>query len=299
MVDINRGTDGVTLPAEVSQEIWQKIQDASVVMGLARRVPLSGAGVVFNEILTDPTPQFVGETQRKPVSNPTIGNKTLKAHKIAVVETFSDEFRRDLPGLFNALVGRLPGALARTFDLAALHGVGAPAADFDTLADATGVSILNTTQGSVDAYAGFLSALAAVPELNGWALSPQGEVTALSNRDTNGGAILNPNVLTNGSVGSILGRPVFRSGNAYQAGTAGAPGTAATLGLAGDWTKAVWGQVEGISIDISDNPVFNQDGTLYTAGWQDNMIGVRAEIHVGFIADDSQFVRLEGATPGA
>jgi len=288
MVDINRGTTGVVLPEEVSGEIWQQIQDASVVMGLARRVQLSGAGTVYREILTDSQPQFVGETERKPVSNPTVGSKTLKAHKIAVVQTYSDEFRRDLPGLFNALVSRLPGALARTFDLAALHGTGAPASDFDTLANADEVSIHNTTAGSVDAYAGFLNAIAAVPELNGWALSPLGEVVALSNRDTNGGAILNPNVLTNGSVGSILGRPVFRSGNAQDGDV---------VGIAGDWTKAIWGQVEGVSIDISDNPVYSPTGELVTAGWQDNMIGVRAEIHVGFIADDEQFVRLTNAAP--
>lgn len=290
MVDINRGTSGVVLPAEVSGEIWQKIQDASVVMGLARRVPLSGAGTIYREILTDSQPQFVGETERKPVSNPTVGSKTLKAHKIAVVQTYSDEFRRDLPGLFNALVSRLPGALARTFDLAALHGTGAPASDFDTLANADEVSIHNTTAGSVDAYAGFLNAIAAVPELNGWALSPLGEVVALSNRDTNGGAILNPNVLTNGSVGSILGRPVFRSGNAQDGDV---------VGIAGDWTKAIWGQVEGVSIDISDNPVYSPTGELVTAGWQDNMIGVRAEIHVGFIADEGSFVRLSNAEPPA
>src|SRR5690606_3615795 len=149
-VDVNRGTTNVVLPSEVSSEIWQKIQDASVVMGLARRVPLSGPGVTYQEILTDPTPQFVGETDRKPISNATFEKKVLKPHKIAVVSTYSDEFRRDLPGLFNALVSRLPGALAKTFDMAALHGVGAPAADFDDLSGATAVSILNTTAGSVD-----------------------------------------------------------------------------------------------------------------------------------------------------
>lgn len=289
-VDINRTTSGVAaLPPDVSQEIWQKIQSASVVMGLARRVQLSGAGVLWHEILADSEPAFVGETERKPVSNPTIGSKTLKAHKIAVVQTYSDEFRRDLPGLFNALIARLPGTLARTFDMAALHGVGAPVSDFDTLDSATAVSIKNTTAGTVDAYAGFLNALAAVPSLNAWALSAQGRVTALSNRDTAGGAILNPNVLTNGSIGSILGAPVFSSENAYYNGTG-----PSVLGIAGDWTKAVWGQVEGVSIDISDNPVYASNGTLVTAGWQDNMIGVRAEIHVGFIADDTQFVRLTG-----
>lgn len=297
MVDINRSTSGVNLPAEVSQEVWQKIQDASVVMGLARRVGLAGAGSVYHEVLTDSTPAFVGETERKPVSNPTVTNKLLKPHKIAVVQTYSDEFRRDLPGLFNALVGRLPGALAKTFDLAALFGTGKPASDFDDLSGATEVSILNTTAGTADAYGGFLSALAAVPDLSAWALSPLGEVTALSNRDTSGSPILVGNAATDGAVGSIAGRPVFRSGNAHAAGTAGTPGTPAVLGIGGDWSKAVWGQVEGVSIDISDNPVYESDGTLISAGWQDNMISVRAEIHVGFIADDSQFVRLTGATP--
>lgn len=301
-VDTNRGTTNVVLPAELSTEIWQKIQEASVVMGLAQKVTLPGVGMTYQEILTDSTPAFVGETERKPVSNPTFTKKTLVPHKIAVVQTYSDEFRRDLPGLFNALVSRLPGTLAKTFDLAALHGTGAPLSNFDTLANAAKVSITNATPGSVDAYQGFLSGLAAVPNLNAWALSAQGQILALSNRDTAGSPILNNDPLGNGSVGRVLGRPVFQSEHVYVAGTApttsgGSDGVAATVGIAGDWTQARWGQVEAVSIDISDNPVYDADGELITAGWQDNMIAVRAEIHVGFIADDSKFVRLTGATP--
>lgn len=284
-VDVNRTTANVALPADVSAEIWQKVQDASIVMNLARRVVLPGTGVTFQEILTDPTPAFVGETERKPVSNPTFAKKTLYPHKIAVVSTYSDEFRRDLPGLFNALIRRLPGALAKTFDLAALHGVGAPSSNFDDLSAATAVSIKNVTAGSVDAYAGFLAALGVVPELNAWALAPEGEILALGNRDTSGGPILVPSAADSRAIGRIIGRDVFRSGHAAYA-------IDDTVGVAGDWTKAVWGQVEGVSIDISDNPVFDADGDLITAGWQDNMIAVRAEIHVGFIADDTQFVRL-------
>lgn len=287
--DVYRGTSNVALPAAVSAEIWQKVQAASVVMGLARRVVLPGAGVTFQEILTDPQPAFVGETDRKPISNPTFQKKTLKPHKIAVVSTYSDEFRRDLPGLFNALVRRLPGALARTFDLAALHGTNAPMSDFDDLGSVTAQSIDNTTAGSVDAYAGFLAALGAVNDLNAWALAPAGEIIALGNRDTAGLPIFTASAATGGSVGTILGRPVFRSANVADA-------TDGTVGIGGDWSKAVWGQVEGVSIDISDNPVYQDNGTLVSAGWQDNMIAVRAEIHVGFIADESAFVRLTTAT---
>src|SRR5699024_7074936 len=142
-----------------------------------------------------------------------------------------------------------------------------------------------------DAYAGFLAALAAVDagggDLDAWALSTQAEILALSNRDTNGSPILAANPLTTGSVGQILGRPVFRSSNAHGA-------DAHPVGLAGDWHYARHGVVEAVRIDISDTPVFNAGGTLVTAGWQDNMIGVRAEFHVGFLADDTKFVRLTG-----
>src|SRR5690625_2495982 len=291
MVDINRGTTGVPelLPAEVSRESIQKVEAASVVMGLARRVVLPGAGIVVPENLSDSVPEFVGETERKPVSNPTVGHKTLKGHKHAVVQTYSDEFQRDLPGLLYALLSRLPSTQAKTFNLASLPGLGRPAADFDALAGADEVSIANATPGSDDAYAGFLAALAAVDagggDLDAWALSTQAEILALSNRDTNVSPILSPNPLTTGSVGQILGRPVFRSSNAQDADTD-------TVGIAGDWDYARYGVVEAVSIDISDNPVFNSDGTLVTAGWQDNMIGVRAEFHVGFLADDTKFVRL-------
>lgn|SRR5690625_360783 len=285
MVDVSRETEGLILPPEVSGEIIQNVQESSVVMALADTVQLNGTGAVFQEILGDPEPAFVGETERKPVSNPTFGSRTLRPHKIAVVSTYSDEFLRDLPGLFNALVGRLPGALARTFDLAALHGIGAPAADFDTLKDAQEIAIENTTPGSEDAYQGFLSALAAVPKLNRWALAPQGEIVALSNRDTSGYPIFVNSPASDGSVGRILGREVYRSETV-------ADEENNVIGIAGDWSKAKYGVVEGVSVDISDNPVYDNSGSLITAGWQDNMIAVRAEIHIGFIADDSAFVRL-------
>src|SRR5699024_10885732 len=160
---------------------------------------LSGDGTVYHEVLNDSVPEVVRESERKPISNATIGNKLLKAHKIAVVHTYSDEFKRDLQGSFHALIGRLPCTLARTFDLSALHGVGAPTAEFDNLSGATEISIANAEAGSTDAYAGFLAALAAVPDLNAWALSPQGEVTALSNRDTSGGPILVGSAARDGS----------------------------------------------------------------------------------------------------
>lgn len=307
-IDVSRETAGLALPAEVSQEIWSEVQDASVVMNLARKVRLPGTGVTYQQILTDSVPQFVGETERKPVSNPTFAKKVMQPHKLAVVQTYSDEFRRDLPGLFGALISRLPGTLASAFDAAVLHGTGAPSANFDTLAGVSGTSILNATPGSLDAYQGFLTSLGMVPNLTDWALSPQGEIVALGNRDTSGMPILANSPTDDGSIGRMLGRRVFRSENVYEPGVAGKAASGddpkvdpvlATLGFGGDWRKAYWGQVEAVSIDVSDNPVYTNDGELISAGWQDNMISVRAEIFVGFIADTDAFVRLTGAAPTA
>ena len=112
MVDINRSTSGVVLPEEVSGEILAKVLEASIIQRAARRVTLPGAGAAFQTIVGDPAAAWVNETDEKPVSNASVGSKTLRGYKLAVIETFSNEFRRDKAALYEALVGRLPGALA-------------------------------------------------------------------------------------------------------------------------------------------------------------------------------------------
>ena len=43
-IDINRTTSGISLPAQVSSEIWGKTLEQSAVMQLARKVTLPGSG---------------------------------------------------------------------------------------------------------------------------------------------------------------------------------------------------------------------------------------------------------------
>ena len=38
--DINRGTTGVVLPAQVSTEIWSTLQEQSAVMAVSRQISL-------------------------------------------------------------------------------------------------------------------------------------------------------------------------------------------------------------------------------------------------------------------
>ena len=91
-------------------------------MQLARQIALPGNGTQIPVITGDPEADWVTETGSKPVSNPGLSKKIMQAHKLAVIVPFSDEFRRDAAALYNALIQRLPGALAKEFDKTVFFG---------------------------------------------------------------------------------------------------------------------------------------------------------------------------------
>lgn len=274
MVDINRSTSGVVLPEAVSGEILAKIQEASVIQRAARRIALPGSGVAVQMITGDPAASWVGETEAKSVSNATLSNKVLRPYKLAVIETFSNEFRRDKAALYDALVNRLPGALAKKFDSTVFHGSN-PGSDFDNLSGAT-AHVLDY-DGIVDALSGVG---AAGYDLNGFIVSPQGEAKLLGEKDLDGRPLfLGTNLQTEGSVGSLLGRPVFRSRAAYL------DTTTDVLGYTGDWSQAMWGTVEDVQIKISDQATLVSGETTINL-FQQNMFAVLAEIEVGFRVGD-------------
>lgn len=302
-IDINRTTTGVgvLLPKEVSNEIWTKTQNASIIQQLARRISMPAGGMDIPIITGDPVASWVNETDEKPVSRSTFGTKTIKAYKMAVIEPFSNEFRRDIPTLYNALVDRLPGVLATKFDATALGFQTSPGSGFDTLASAPAVSLVPTAPAS--SYDGFLAALASVAtagsDVTAWALSTFGEIVLLGSKDTTGRPIYVSTVTTEGSIGSVLARPVYKAPSVQKAGASATPGPAAasTVGFGGDWASAVWGTVEDITLKISTEATLNDGGTSLNL-WQRNMFAVMVEFEVGFaVRDVNRFVRLTGSTP--
>jgi HK97 family phage major capsid protein len=280
MADLQRGSFGISLPAAVSNEILGKMLENSVIQSAARQVTLPGNGAAINVITGEPSASWVGETALKPVSNGSALTKVLRPYKLAVIETFSNEFRRDLPALYAALADRLPAALAKKFDLTAMHGT-APGSDFDTLAGAT-ANVLD--------YDGLVSALSAIGsagyDMNGIIIAPQGEATLLAEKDLQDRPLFLSDLQGQGAIGSALGRPVFKSKAAYL------DDTTDVLGFAGDWTQAVWGQVEGVTIKISDQATLTSGETNINL-FQQNMFAVLAEIEVGFrVSDLAAFRKL-------
>ena len=278
----------IELPAEVSAEILQKTQEASAVMQLARQIVLPGRGVEIPVITSDPTAEWVAETGLKPVSNPGLSKKIMTAYKLAVIVPFSNEFRRDAKALYDELVKRLPNALGLQFDKTCFGIESAPGSNFDTFAACTAQNI-----GGTNTYAGLVAADTDVAVaggiLNGYVISPQAKGVLLSATDGDDRPLF-INSAAEGAIPMILGSKTLLSKGAYKAGTgASVPNI---VGIAGDWTQAMYGTVEGVKSDISDQATL----TVGSGGsatqinlFQQNMFAVRAEIELGFRADTTVF----------
>jgi HK97 family phage major capsid protein len=281
MAGVSTNRTNISLPPEVAAEILAKTQEASAVMSLARQIQLPGRGVSIPVITGDPQAAWVAETAAKPVSNPSLETKIMEPYKLAVIVPFSNEFRRDAAALYDELVRRLPLALAQKFDATVVGAVQAPGSNFDTFAAAT-AQVIGT-----DTYDGLVAADTDIAThggiMNGIALSPQGKGVLLAAKDGTERPLF-INSVAEGAVPMVLGAPVKVNKGMYNA-------TGKVLGVAGDWTQAMYGTVEGVVIDYSSDATLVSGATTINL-FQQNMFAVRAEIEIGFRADVNCFNRL-------
>jgi HK97 family phage major capsid protein len=295
MSGINTNRSNIALPTEVSAEIMQKAQENSAVMQLAKKIPLPGRGLTIPVITGDPEAAWVGETNKKPVSNPGITQKIMQGYTMAVIVPFSNQFKRDAKALYDALLERLPLALGQKFDHTVYGGVEAPGSNFDTFAEVTAQSVDSSVYDALVAADTDIAVHGGI--LNGYALSPQAKGVLLGAKDTTNRPLF-INSAAEGAVPMLLGAKVIYSKASYIAGTSGtgsvAPVGGATpdvLGVAGDWTQALYGIVEDVKVSLSDQATLTIDNELVSL-FERNMFAVRAEMEVGFRADTSVFNRL-------
>lgn len=282
----------IGLPNEVSSEILQKTIGESVVMKLARPIALPGRGTQIPVITGDPTAAWVSETGAKPVSNPSISKKVMQAHKLAVIVPFSNEFRRDAAALYDALVQRLPGALAKEFDKTVFFGPSSGSlANFDNFANVTAQSLSSSVYGGLVAADGDIAEAGGV--MNGIVLSPQGKSVMLGALDGDNRPLFN--TVTENGINRVLGAETYVTASAYKAGSAGTGGAPDIIGFAGDWSHAMYGTVEGVRIDFSSDATLTLSDSSTVNLFQNNMFAVRAEIEVGFVAETDYFNALTRA----
>jgi len=287
MSGINTNRTNITLPTSVSSMILQKTQEDSAVMKLAQKINLPGNGLTIPVITSDPTASWVDETDEKPVSNPGLSTKTMRGYKLAIIEPFSNQFKRDYGALYDALIARLPRILAEKFDNTVFGGSAAPGSDFDTFAGITAQSLAS------DVYGGLVAADTDVAlhggQLNGYAISPQMRGILLSALDKNDRPLFINNV-SEGAIPRILGQPTYVTKGAFVQGSPN------VIGIAGDWTKAMYGVVEGVDISFADQATLTLADSSTINLFQRNMFAVRAEIEIGFRADKDMFNALTATT---
>lgn len=304
-IDLNRTTSGAAdlLPKEISNEIWADVQEQSAVMQLARKINMPGSGVTIPIITGDAEADWVDETDEKPVSRASLSSKQITPYKLAVIEPFSNEFKRDLPAVYAELARRLPNALAKKFD-ATVFGTSAPGSNFDTLGGATAVAIgPHNTDAKKSTYAGLVDAYNTVANaggaLDGWALSSQAKGLLLNQVDSTGRPLLFDSIQGGTNIAQILGERVYYTQGVYKTGTP------ATIGFAGDWDSAVYGTVEGIKVSVSNEASITDGVTTLDVGsetvdipnvlnlWQRNMFAILVEVEIGFrVRDAARFVKL-------
>lgn len=276
----------IALPTDVSDEIIQKLQLDSAIMRFATPIELPGLGTSIPTITGDPEAHWVEETGVKPVSKAGIGLKTMMPYTLSVIVPFSNQFRRSNQALYNAIVKRLPGSLAKKFDATVIGAYPAPGSNFDTFSTCTAQSI--STNGIYKALVAADADVAAHDGVsNGIVYSPKMKAEMLLSTDTTGRPMFVPAV-SDRDVPVVIGNPTALSKGAFVNGDSSTPDT---LGVIGDWTQAMYGVANGIEISISDQATLEIDGEMINL-WQRNMFAVRCEIEVGFVADTTVFNKI-------
>lgn len=276
------------LPREISTMIFEDARDQSVVQQAARRIPLPYAGVAIPYMTGKPVASWVSEAGAKPISDATVGTKTMDPKKLAVIVPFSIEYlRTDTVDLLDTLRPDIAEAFASAFDAAAIFGTATPFANY--LVETTNEVALGTGASYyVDAVSLASEISGDGHALNGWLIGEQGQWTLAAGVDSEGRPILTTvNDPDGGISGRLLNRPAFIG--------AEVDGTSADVGdgvndvlvaVGGDWRKAAWGAVGQIEYDVNDSATLTKTDTSTINLWQENLVALRAEAWYGFAIRD-------------
>lgn len=282
---------------ELAGPIFDEAAKGSAAMSLIRKVPLGASGQAFPVVTSRPTANWTAEGTKKHTTEAGLGLVKMKPEKLTAIAVASQEVIRANPGGYSeTLQALLAEAFARAFDLAVFHnkgGDGTGTSPFETtLAATTKTLTLGATAGA-NTYDDIVKAMAlnlqGTPKkkVNGFAFDTGFEIDLLNTKDTTGKPLFAEAAYT-GTVpalrsGSVLGRATYMHENV---------GEGKTVGFAGDWTKAAWGTVGGITMDISTEATVTINGELVSL-YENNLVAVRAEAEYGFtVADKDAFVKI-------
>lgn len=290
------------LNPELSEDYFAIMEKTSIIQQIARKIPLGPTGVRVPHWTGNVTANWVGEAAQKPVTKGDMTKQDIVPRKIATIFAASAEVVRANPqNYLNTMRTKVAEAIAVAFDAAVLNGTSTP---FGAYVAQTSKSI--SLADPLGAGKGVADGSNAYQALNGGLklLLDAGKKWNGTLFDTTSEPILNAAVdtaqrplfleATYGDInapfrsGRVLGRPTFISDNVV---------SSTTIGYMGDWNQIVWGQIGGLSFDVSDQATLDlssaQDGSGIVSLWQNNLVAVRVEAEFGVLVNDKDaFVKL-------
>ena len=285
--------------------IFDEAAKQSAFQQLIPRVPLGAAGEKIPVVTSKPTANWTGEGQKKHGTNMGFGLRHIKPQKLTSIAVVSAEVVRANPGNYSGrLREEIAGAFATAFDLAVAYNVGGDGTGTGPfehyLAETTKAQQIGaTTQAKGGVHGDFTAALKTLVDdgrkLTGWALDDAVEPDILGAVDTNGRPLyaeLAHDITTQAVArpGRLLNRPSFMGEGV---------GNGEVVGFGGDFRKAAWGAVGGISFRVSTEATVTIGGELVSL-FENNLVAVLAEAEYGFVIEDvEQFIKLTNTSPVA
>ena len=295
------------LEPNVAQDYFAQVEKTSIVQQLAQKIPMGPTGVRIPHWTGNVSAKWVAEGGKKPVTKGDFNKQDVVPYKIATIFVASAETVRANPlNYLNVMRTKVAEAIALSFDNAVLNDVENP---FGKALSQTTKSVsladpLGAGKGAADgsnAYTALNNGLdlllqdgkkwngtlfddVAEPILNGAVDTAQRPLFIdATYQDINAPF----------RAGRVLGRPTYLSDH-VKSGT--------TVGYMGDWSQIVWGQVGGLSYDVTDQATLDlsvaQDGSGITSLWQNNLVAVRVEAEFACLINDvASFVKLSNVVP--
>ncbi|AXH68037.1 major capsid protein [Mycobacterium phage Target] len=275
-----------------AKDYFAEAEKTSIVQRVAQKIPMGATGIVIPHWTGDVSAQWIGEGDMKPITKGNMTKRDVHPAKIATIFVASAETVRANPANYlGTMRTKVATAIAMAFDNAALHGTNAPSA-FQGYLDQS-----NKTQSiSPNAYQGLgVSGLTKlVTDGKKWThtlLDDTVEPVLNGSVDANGRPLFvestYESLTTPFREGRILGRPTILSDHVAEGDV---------VGYAGDFSQIIWGQVGGLSFDVTDQATLNlgsQESPNFVSLWQHNLVAVRVEAEYGLLINDvNAFVKL-------
>lgn len=282
------------LKPEQAAPIFEEMTKRSLVQPLAKKIEMGPTGVSIPFWDGDVQAHWVDEAGKKPLAKGGFDQFSVAPKKIAVIFAMSSEVVRANPlNYINVMREKVGEAFAVAFDAAVMHGTNTP---FGAYLDETTKAVALDDPNAYGATNNALSLLVNDgKKFTGGLLDNITEPIINSALDNNGRPLfIEPTYTETNSLtrqGRILARPIT-----IAEGVKG-PDADAAAGYFGDFSQILWGQVGGISYDVSDQATLDlseaQDGSGLTSLWQHNLVAVRAEAEfAALVRDPEAFVKV-------